>query len=357
MNSRRLRNIIKRIKKLPRGSDFFRYVKNKAKSAHLKLTKKLEVAYPSTIMIEVTNHCNLHCITCAREYHYGDSMDKGFIELDLLKSIVNQAYPYIDSIGLTGLGEPLLYKQLPEALEYIKAKSDGIFTSISTNANLKNTVEIIENVGHNINTLQISIDGIDDIYESVRKNSDYQLFIDNVVKILEISTRLDFDVIFNFVVVKENFHQMSDILRLGKKLGIKHINYTLFNLASVTDIKLEYYKIFHSDEFLTKLFQTKELAKTTNGMEITYWDYKSEQGFKKCGFPWNHFYITWDGFLVPCCAKPFPKEKYFGNLNSTPFIDCLNSVSFQKFRQLWFDNKTPSFCRKCHFIDLKAVNL
>ena len=31
-------------------------------------------------------------------------MAKGFMDINMLKKVVDEAYPYVDSIGLTGLG-------------------------------------------------------------------------------------------------------------------------------------------------------------------------------------------------------------------------------------------------------------
>jgi MoaA/NifB/PqqE/SkfB family radical SAM enzyme len=82
-------------------------------------------------MLEVTNHCNLKCITCPREYLFGEQMDKGYMDFNELKKIVDDAYPYIDSIGLTGLAETFLYKNILEAADYIKNKEIS-FISLGT---------------------------------------------------------------------------------------------------------------------------------------------------------------------------------------------------------------------------------
>src|ERR1043166_7277477 len=112
MTKRKILKAIKRLQNLPGGLDFFRYSFNKSRAYYLKTIKSTTVAYPSSIMIEVTNNCNLKCITCAREYEFGHGMDKGFVNLDSFKKVVDEAFPYVDSIGLTGLGETLMYKQL-----------------------------------------------------------------------------------------------------------------------------------------------------------------------------------------------------------------------------------------------------
>lgn len=66
MTKRKLLKAAKRIKNLPRGIDLLKYISNKIKNFVLTKRKSLVVAYPSSIMIELTNHCNIKCITCAR---------------------------------------------------------------------------------------------------------------------------------------------------------------------------------------------------------------------------------------------------------------------------------------------------
>src|ERR1700760_1865520 len=111
LNKRRLKKITNRLKNLPRGVNFFRYSGNKLHGAFLKATRSTKVPFPSSIMLEVTNHCNLGCITCPREYGFGQEMDKGTIDAAQMHKVIDEVAPYIDSIGLTGLGETLLYKK------------------------------------------------------------------------------------------------------------------------------------------------------------------------------------------------------------------------------------------------------
>jgi radical SAM protein with 4Fe4S-binding SPASM domain len=88
---------------------------------------------------------------------------------------------------------------------------------------------------------------------------------------------------------------------------------------------------------------------------VTNKNFVTQNSFQKCPFPWTHFYITWDAYMVPCCAKPFPKEMNFGNVRGRKVIDVLNSTQYQKFRKMWFENKSPIFCEKCHFLNIEPV--
>lgn len=357
INKRRILKAIRRIKSLPGGINFFRYTSNKIFANYLKLTGSTKVAHPSSIMLEVTNHCNLKCITCPREYQYGEEMDKGFMDINQLKKIIDQAYPYVDSIGLTGLGETLLYKQLPEALDYIRKKNKGIITTISINAHLPNSVDLVKLIADKLDTLQISMDGVGAIYEDVRLRGEYPLFYENVKQIVAYCKDKRADVMFNFVAIKENYFNMAEVVEVASELGVDFINVTPFNVAAVTAHDISYYDFFQTDEFIKELKRAKDKADELKNVELTIWDIKSKNEFKKCHLPWSHFYISWDGYATPCCAKPFPKELNFGNVFDDGLMYCLNSPGYREFRKLWLENKTPQFCEKCHMIDLPPINL
>lgn len=353
--NRKIRKVMQRLKYIPKGLNFFKYSANKAEHFYMKYSHSLKVAPPSSIMIELTNHCNLHCIICPREHAYGKDMDTGQMDFPLFTSIVDQAYPYVDSICLTGLGEPLLYKNLPDALHYIRSKNKGIITFISTNATLPNTASLVQKIIPDVDTIQVSFDGIGSVYNSIRKNGNYEIFFCNLKEIIAIASKTHTDIILNCVLVKENYFQMCEMIEMAESLGVNTLNFNIFNLASETDLDIDYYNFYHSQPFLEELKKAKEKAALSETTNVTFWDYNTENGFRKCEFPWSHYSITWDGYLIPCCAKPFPKELNFGNIRENKMIDLLNTKQYQNFRKLWFQNQTHPFCKKCNYIDFKPV--
>lgn len=357
LNKRRLKKIYDRVRKLPGGINFFRYTGNKIRGSYLKAVHSTKVPFPSSIMLEVTNHCNLGCITCPREYDYGHAMAKGTIDFDKMIKVINEVAPYIDSIGLTGLGETLLYKKLEETLRYIKSKNKGIQTFISTNAHIPGAEHYVERMSPWLDTVQISIDGVSKIYETVRLKSDFNFFIDTTGKIVKVCKEKNVSVMFNFVAVKENYKQMKDIVRVAIDLGVPYVNITPVNLSAITAWHTDYYEIFYTDDFKNELKAAFDLAKESGKVELSIWDVKTKNEFKKCHLPWNHFYVSWDGYMTPCCAKPFPKELNFGNVYETSLMQCLNSKEYRQFRKMWYNNETPEFCQKCHVVDLKPLDI
>ncbi len=341
---------------LPANKKLPAYLANKIRHFRLKLIKSTKVAYPSTIMIELTNHCNLACTICPREYGYGKQMDKGMMDVEQAKRIIDEVWPYLDSIGLTGMGETFMYRQLEEVVDYIKNKNKGIIISISTNAVLPGFIDKVKGIIGKIDTIQISIDGIDEVYNSIRVRSDFKILNENIISLAELCKNTSTELMLNMVVTRENYMHMPELVRYAGKVGIRYMDFSLFNLASVTDIPVSYYNFYKTKEFLDVVEEMDRVASGTKNVTITGRNFKTENSFQKCPFPWTHFYITQDGFVTPCCAKPFPKEKNFGNVKENKLIDILNSPSFREWREMWYKNQAPDFCEKCNFIDLEPVN-
>ncbi len=355
MNKRKIKKAIKRIAYLPLNKKFPSYIANKSRHFYYKITKSLKVAYPSTIMLELTNHCNLACTICPREYDYGKNMDKGMMDLEEAKRIIDEIYPYLDSIGLTGMGETFLYNKLPDVVDYIKKRNKGIIISISTNAVIPNFIDKAKKVIDKIDTIQISIDGLNDTYNSIRINSNFKILDTNIRQLSKLCKSTSTVLMLNMVVTKENYMDMAKLVEYAEEVGVDYLDFTLLNLASVTDIPSSYYEFYHSKEFLKELSALDNAIVETPTVSVTNRNFETDNGFRKCPFPWTHFYISQDGYLPPCCAKPFPKEKKFGSIKEEKLINILNNESYIQWRKLWIENKTPKFCQKCHYVDLAPV--
>jgi radical SAM protein with 4Fe4S-binding SPASM domain len=337
-----------RLRHLPKGRGGLAYLRNTMSMYRARRKRTVTLPHPNALMIEVTNHCQLHCITCAREYSLGKEMDKGHMDLELAKKLIDENHVYLDRICLTGLGEPLVYPDLVKLIDYIYSKNKGIAIMISTNAQHPNASKILASVADKIATLQVSIDGCGDVFEEIRVNADYGVFLKSLQDLTGMMSKHRFDIRLNMVVFGKNYHQMADVVAVTKSLGLSELSLTPINLVA-SDWDLSHYDLYRTDPYRSELDKALHLAKR-EGVSVAYLDIAEFTGFETCRFPWDDFYITWDGFLVPCCAKPFPKEKHFGNVFAEGLMNCLNSSEFADFRRRANENVTPAFCERCHVV-------
>jgi radical SAM protein with 4Fe4S-binding SPASM domain len=293
-------------------------------------------------------------VTCPREYGYGKEMALGEMPTSMAKAIIDEVLPYLMSIGLTGMGETLFAPNLVEVARYIKQKKPNMVTFISTNANMPNFIERIRPVLPYIDTVQISIDGVGLGYEEIRHGGSFRLLCDNISALSQLQESDNVDVMFNMVINRRNFKDMPQVIEFADENGVRFVNFTYINLASLTSVPVSYYDFFATEEYLDVLSTTKATAAAHKSVEVTGLDFLGSPGVKKCPLMWNHFQINHDGEVPPCCGKPFSKEYSFGNVAAAgqSVKKVINSERAKMFRQQYFEGKPNSFCAKCHFVRL-----
>ena len=96
-------------------------------------TKRTSVAEapPVCLYLEVTNRCNLLCETCPRTFETLEP--PADMSWELFTKIVDQV-PNIARVVLHGVGEPMLVKELPRMIRYLKDR--GTYVLFNTNGTL-----------------------------------------------------------------------------------------------------------------------------------------------------------------------------------------------------------------------------
>ena len=74
---------------------------------------------PKVVFIEITNRCNLLCETCPHTYFQREPLKS--LSLDEFIVIAEQ-FPEMRRTLLHGIGEPLLNRELPEIIKYLKGR-------------------------------------------------------------------------------------------------------------------------------------------------------------------------------------------------------------------------------------------
>jgi SynChlorMet cassette radical SAM/SPASM protein ScmF len=189
-------------------------------------TEKIENRkYPlNQIYFYLTEGCNLRCRHCwiAPKYQ-SEANQYPALDLNLFKSIIEQARP----LGLTGVkltgGEPLLHPQINEILEYIR--TEDLDLTVETNGVLC-TPELASKIAACKNTfVSVSLDGAKaETHEWVRGIEgcfeDALLGIRNLV-----DAGLKPQIIM--AIMRQNKDQMESIIRLAESLGAGSVKFNI----------------------------------------------------------------------------------------------------------------------------------
>ena len=182
-------------------------------------------AYPlNQIYFYLTEGCNLRCRHCwiAPKYQ-SEGNSYPALDLDLFRSIIEQAKPMgLSGVKLTG-GEPLLHTEVREILDYIR--TEDLDLTMETNGILC-TPELASKMAECKNTfVSVSLDGAKaETHEWVRGVEG--CFEDALVGIRNLADAgLKPQIIMS--IMRQNKDQMESIVRLAERLGAGSVKFNM----------------------------------------------------------------------------------------------------------------------------------
>lgn len=288
---------------------------------------------PISVTFEPTTSCNLRCPECPsgkREF----TRPIGMLQNDFLKTIIDDIYKQIAYLIFYFQGEPYLN---PTFLEMVKYASDkGIYTATSTNAHYLNDATAQKTIESGLDRLIISIDGTtQETYEQYRIGGELQKVIEGTENIIRWKKKLNSKtphVIFQFLVVKPNEHQLNDVQILAKKMGVDELR---FKTAQIYDFE-------NGNPLVPTIEKYARYKKQNNGK----YEIKNKM-VNHCWRLWHSTVITWDGSVVPCC---FDKDAAhpLGNLKQTKFVELWKSPKYNNFRASVLKSRQEiDICKNC----------
>jgi radical SAM protein with 4Fe4S-binding SPASM domain len=271
---------------------------------------------PISVSIEPTTSCNLRCPECPsglREF----SRPTGMLDEKFFRSAIDQMSPHLMYLTFYFQGEPYLNVNFLDMVKY--AASKKIFTSTSTNAHYLDSETAKRTVESGLERLIISIDGTtQETYSSYRIGGDLDKVIEGTKQVLKWKKELRSStphVVFQFLVVKPNEHQVQDVHRLATQLGVDEV---VLKTAQVYDYE-------NGNDLIPEQENYSRYRKMPDGK----WTTKNKLE-DHCWKMWNSCVITWDGSIVPCCFDKDAKHK-------------LGTLKNFSLKQIWFSEPYKNF--------------
>ncbi len=180
------------------------------------------------IYIEVTNLCNLDCVTCMRNV-WGEPPGKMSDEIfERIFETVKGLSP-LPTVFFGGYGEPLIHHRL---VEWVKRfKTLGTRVELITNGLLLTEERSLQFIRAGLDTLWVSLDGsTPESYADVRLGSSLPKVLENLKTLRTIRYKAtDIDntkpnLGIAFVAMKDNIADLPEVLRLGISLGAKQFS-------------------------------------------------------------------------------------------------------------------------------------
>jgi len=288
---------------------------------------------PVSISIEPTTSCNLRCPECPSGLR-SFTRPTGMMKKELFESVVNQLAPSLSYLIFYFQGEPYLHPHLLEMVRFASQKR--IYTATSTNAHYLNDEAAKETVESGLDRLIISLDGTtQEAYQSYRIGGKIEKVIDGTTNILRWKKELKSmtpHVIFQFLVVRHNEHQIDEVKKLAKELG-------------VDEVKLKTAQIYNFENGSDLIPVNQKYSRYERNRNGKY-SLKNAL-LNECWKMWHSCVVTWDGKVVPCC---FDKDAHFvlGDLNHHTFEEIWRGEKYNQFRESLFTSRSEiEMCRNC----------
>lgn len=318
---------------------------------------------PVCLYLETTNRCNLLCTTCPRTY--ADLEPEADMSWALFTRIVDQV-PNIARVVLHGVGEPMLVKELPRMVRYLKAR--GAYVLFNTNGTVLTARKGRELCDTGLDELRVSLDAADArTFLLVRGKDYFNRIVRNVRTFTEMQRREGLArprVSLWLTGLKETIAQLPDFVRIARDIGVGEVylqrlvyfDRDAIGLARPDQALFERLTRQEQGHLDTATALARSLGISFNASGAT------EPGeslarradsnpWSSCRRPWVVMYFTANGRALPCCIAPFAQHGYenytLGDATQETLREIWNGQAYQRFRAALHSNAPPKSCASC----------
>lgn len=288
------------------------------------------------VQLEVTNACNHKCIFCPNS---SSTRTKKMIDINLAKRVIRECAEFLGNdkkICFHMNGEPLLYKHLPELVEYSKELGYD-YCFITTNGSLANEDVLKKLFNAGLDSIKFSINaGSKETYLKIHGSDDY----DKAINALKFSwnyrkeNNLDYKIYVSCVGIKDNYSELVKFNDMVK---------------GYCDEIVFYYPCSYAGQEIEK---SKELYCDMSNLPINKFNIKHTD---PCAVLWNSINVTCEGYLSLCCSESGNrlivedinsksiKEAWLGekmnlirnkhlngDIDDTPCLSCITETAYNK---------------------------
>lgn len=295
--------------------------------------KAVQWGMPFTISFEPTTACNLKCPECPSGLR-AFTRPTGNLKEDFFRETIDDMYQELLYLIFYFQGEPYINPKFLDMVKYANQK--GIYTITSTNGHFLNDKNAKETIESGLDRLIISVDGTtQEVYENYRKAGNLESVLQGARNVVKWKKKLNSQtphIIFQFLVVRPNEHQIPEIYDLAKEIGIDEVK---LKTAQV-------YEYEHGNDLIPTIGKYARYEQKKDGT----WRVKNKL-LNHCWKLWHSCVITWNGIVVPCC---FDKDAthHLGDLKEQSFKEIWSGKEYVKFRQQLLKGRDQiEICTNC----------
>lgn len=302
-------------------------------ATRIKLADVLPIETPISVGLEVSSFCNLSCNYCvhgAQEKSFPQqfmSWEHFTKAIDSLKLFDNKLKNIVFSLN----GEPLMNKQLPEMISYIKKSNVSEKITVFTNAIL-----LSEKLGQamldaGLDILRVSIQGVtsEKYMELCNREIDYNMIVEHVRNFYEYRNRSESTCHIFVKIIDQSFSTSEDEYKFYADFG------DICDQISVETIVPIRYEINYDHMHINKQYNlVKQMVEKSD----------------VCAQPFYSLYVRSDGNVTPCCIAN-SNNLSIGNIENESLLEIWNGSKLKDFRkmQLTRNRYQHAVCQQCKY--------
>lgn len=308
---------------------------------------KAVMPLPAQLQMEPTVACNFRCKYCPHGAYSRQAGGSGrHMEMALFRKIVDEV-PTLKEIKLQGLGEPLLCPHLREMMAYGQAR--GIAFNVISNGTLVATK--LPDVMPYLRRFVISFDTFDQTRaDQIKTGFNVDQCKANVAAMVAIKRQRNPACLVGIttVVSHENVAEVPAILRFAGEAGVDYAGF----------VAVENWNVPGEADYAESARYVAEARKSVVMERIR--SLHAQEGYRfrlglqdfsprksNCYWMFESAYVTFDGYVTPCCVRPNRHVFNFGNVASASFEEVWNGAAAREFRNTHV-KKTPNpVCDRC----------
>jgi radical SAM protein with 4Fe4S-binding SPASM domain len=299
-----------------------------------KLTgKPVHWGQPFSLAFEPTTACNLRCPECPSGLR-SFTRPTGHLESTFFKEVIDEVQKDLLYLTFYFQGEPYLHPEFLDMVAY--ARSKKIYTATSTNAHYLNDENARKTVESGLDRLIISIDGTtQETYSAYRIGGQLDKVLEGARNMVKWKKQLGArtpHLIFQYLVVRPNEHQVEEVKALAKEIGMDAV---IFKTAQVYDFE-------HGNDLIPTIDKYSRYKQDREGK----WAIKNSLD-DHCWKMWHSNVVTWDGKVVPCCFDK-DADHVLGDLKDASMRKIWSGEAYQNFRSsILKSRKQIDICQNC----------
>jgi radical SAM protein with 4Fe4S-binding SPASM domain len=288
---------------------------------------RLKKEFPSQIIVDITEKCNLACIHCqhpqfVKSPHYHGLDMEGEINTKLVQEVRKEGKDITEYLRYTSDGEPLLH---PKGYQFIQeaVHDSGVPVTLTTNGTRIDHEKIKSLIDEGLFLIDISIDAYSpETYQQIRVGGHLEKTKKNIERMISYRNKTGSKtrIVVSFIEQPANAHEISLFRTYWEEHGADFVVIRRLHSNAGTIESL-----------------AKGLRTLTNSQER-----------KPCVYPWERICLKPDGTLHYCPAS-WTKEAFIGDFYTSTIKEIWTGKRYRALRDSHLANDFFEFpmCNRC----------